>query len=68
MRHITGLRIDVGSGEGEVSLPAEFLGRNGLFKADVIGDWIGDLTALYEESIGQMHAEWAGDTVELAKP
>lgn len=52
MRAIEGLRIDWNNGEGEIKLPARFLSESELFQADVLQDWIEQLTELYEQAIG----------------
>lgn len=57
MRDIKGLRIEWECGEGEVKLTAEFARQNGLFRADVIKDWIGDLETLYSEALEDFEVE-----------
>lgn len=49
MRNMKGLRIDWESGEGEVRLPDEFFDECALFQADVLGDWIMELSSIRDQ-------------------
>jgi hypothetical protein len=59
MKHIKGLRIDEDGGAGSVRLPASFLAESAIFRADVLQDWIGELTVLYDAARLQVFDEWA---------
>ena len=47
MKHVKGLKMDWDSGEGAIALPEEFLESYALLRADVLQDWICQLTDEY---------------------
>jgi len=48
-----GLKIDWDAAEGAATLPSRLARENCLFRADVIGDWIGDLEVLRAEALAE---------------
>ena len=64
MRYTKGLRVDTDSGEGEVNLPEAFHEMNALWQADVLGDWIIDLEALYRDAMRRWAEELASVRAE----
>jgi hypothetical protein len=52
------LREDSFSGEGEVVIDQEFMARDPLYRADVLGDWINAINQLYEAAVIELHEEW----------
>lgn len=50
----TRLREDDFSGEGEVDFDEDFLDMSGLYRADVLGDWIAALTDEYNIAVKEM--------------
>jgi hypothetical protein len=59
MKKISGLYYCEDAGEGDVKMPKKFMDESPLFRVDVLGDWIHDLTRLHEEATKEMHEEWA---------
>ena len=58
---------DYGSGEvTEIDQEPEFELKNGLFKADVFKDVIGELQKLYNQIIGEMREEIVSSSGEFA--
>lgn len=45
-----GLNANYNTGEGDITLSPKFMEQDALFRADVLRDWIYDLTQLYEEA------------------
>lgn len=50
----TRLREDDFFGEGEVDFDEDFLDMSGLYRADVLGDWIAALTDEYNIAVKEM--------------
>jgi hypothetical protein len=50
----TRLREDDFFGEGEVDFDDDFLDMSGLYRADVLGDWIAALTDEYNIAVKEM--------------
>jgi hypothetical protein len=50
----TRLREDDFFGEGEVDFDEDFLDMPGLYRADVLGDWIAALTDEYNIAVKEM--------------
>lgn len=45
------------SGEGNLRLSEDFLSSDALLRADVLKDWVNELTYLYKQAIEEMRAE-----------
>jgi hypothetical protein len=60
MRAIKGLKIDMDGGAGEVELPVSFMAESPLFRADVLGDWVGSMQTLYQDAVTDMYAGYLG--------
>jgi hypothetical protein len=45
------LKADWGSGEGSVKCPEEWGELDALLRADLLKDWIYDLTEMYDEAV-----------------
>jgi len=51
------LTADLESGEGEVKLRTVFDELDGLTRADVLKDWIGELESLYDEALSDLQSK-----------
>jgi len=50
----TRLREDDFTGEGDVVFDEDFINEDALYRADVLGDWIGVLTKQYNVAVSEM--------------
>jgi hypothetical protein len=48
------LRLDAWSGEGDIVVADGWEEKDALWRADVVRDWIGDLTELYSDALLDM--------------
>ena len=51
------LTADLECGEGEVKLRTVFDELDGLTRADVLKDWIGELESLYDEALSDLQSK-----------
>ena len=51
------LTADLECGEGEVKLRTMFDELDGLTRADVLKDWIGELESLYDEALSDLQSK-----------
>ena len=55
----TGIKLvfDDFAGEGEIQITNDFYNTSTLMQVDVLGDWIGELETIYNETMGEWKEE-----------
>ena len=67
MQLINGLRINWEAGEGSFMPTDKFKMQDGMFRADVLHDWLKGISAAYQDAVYEMGAYYANMTVEAYK-
>lgn len=58
------LRSIEGTGEGDVFFPKAWKKQDALYRADLLRDWVHDITKVYNETVIELHKEFEAMVAE----